>query len=63
MSRPAESAHHSSTIQSLYAFTQEERGPCPWLQERLAAEPRERREAERRSEVVDVHVLDRGFNS
>ena len=64
MRRPPLSPHHSSTIQSLYASTH----ACASsrslrLEERLAAEARERREAERRLDPVHLHVVDAGLRA
>ena len=57
--RPPLSPHHSSTIQSLYARTHASRELAVLrLEERLAAEARERREAERRLDPVHLHVVD-----
>ena len=54
-----EPAHHSSTIQSLYACTHSSaRSLSSRLEERLPAEARERREAQRRLDPVEVHVVE-----
>ena len=62
MRRPLVPAHHSSTIQSLYALTQ--RSPSTRSLRSVKVWPqkaREARERERRLDVVDVHVLERAF--